>query len=371
MIKVSGPSITDLELRYVADAARNAWQENHAMYHGRFERAFADYHGVPHAVALPSCTSAIHLALLAAGVGAGDEVIVPEVTWVASAAPVTYVGAVPVFADIDPDTWCMTPASFEERITPRTRAVIPVDLYGAIGDLPEIARIAERRNIAVIEDAAQAFGARRAGRNSGTFGRMGVFSLHGSKTITTGEGGMLITDDAALCRRVRMLSDHGRAPDDRSLLNQEIGHKYKMSAMQAAMGLAQLERAAELIAMKRAIFSWYQEELGDMGGLRMNAEPAGLASTFWMVTIIGEPALPMPKERLIAELKARGIESRPVHYPLSATPAYARYASGFDGNARNPVAYRVSANGINLPSGLQLTRDDVATVGAAVRDLLG
>ena len=193
-IPVSGPWITQKEIDYVADAAKTAWYSNANVYNLRFETAFAEYLGVKYAISLPSCTSAIHLSLLAIGVGPDDEVIVPDITWIATAAPISYVGATPVFADIDPKTWCLSAESFEECITPRSKAVIPVDLYGNVPDWDAILTIARKHDIAVIEDAAEAIGSEYRGKRAGSFGVTGTFSFHGSKTMTTGEGGMLVTD---------------------------------------------------------------------------------------------------------------------------------------------------------------------------------
>jgi perosamine synthetase len=272
-----------------------------------------------HAISLPSCTSAIHLSLAALQIGPGDEVVVPDVTWIASAAPITYVGAVPVFADIDPFTWCLDPHSFAACITPRTRAVIPVDLYGGMPDMEAINRIAGDRGIAVIEDAAQAIGSGYRGRRAGAFGDAGVFSFHGSKTLTTGEGGMMVTDRDDLYERARVLSDHGRPPGDRIFMNSEVAFKYKMSSTQAALGLAQLERIDELIARKRQIFHWYRDELMDLAGVTLNREPNGSVNSYWMVTIILDTALGLDKlavrvgaegDRLAAVLHAAQCPSR-------------------------------------------------------------
>jgi len=265
-IPVAGPWITEKEVAYVTDAVRNAWYGNANVYHERFEKAFSEHLGVRYTLALPSCTSAIHLALLALGVGPADEVIVPETTWIATSAPISYVGATPVFADIDPRTWCLSADSFERRITPRTKAVIPVDLYGGIGDLDAIRAVAGRHGIVVIEDAAQAIGAQYHGRPAGSLGDVGVFSFHGSKTLTTGEGGLLATNREDLYRRALVLRDHGRKPGDTMFCNAEVAHKYKMSAMQAALGLAQLERLESLIARKREIFAWYVKHLAGLAG---------------------------------------------------------------------------------------------------------
>src|SRR6266404_5702168 len=285
-IPVSGPSITQKEIDYVTDAVTNAWYGNANVYHNRFEKAFAAYLGVRHAVALPSCTSAIHLSLLAMGIGPGDEVIVPDTTWIASAAPITYVGATPVFADIDRQTWCLSTDTLAAAITPRTKAVIVVDLYGNMPDLPALLDVTGHHGLCVIEDAAEAAGAEYAGRKAGSFGDTGVFSFHRSKTLTTGEGGMLVTDDEALHRRVLFLRDHGRRPGDKQFWNTEVAYKYKMSSMQAALGLAQLERIGELIERKREIFAWYRQELEGIEEITLNHELPEARNAYWMVTAV-------------------------------------------------------------------------------------
>jgi perosamine synthetase len=361
-IPVSGPWITEREIAYVTDAVTNAWYGNANMYHERFERAFAQYIGVAHAIALPSCTSAIHLSLLALGVGSGDEVVVPDLTWIASVAPVIYVGATPVFADVDPETWCLSPDSLEQCITSRTKAVIPVDLYGGVPDWDAIHSVAKRHGITIVEDAAEAIGSTYRGRLAGSFGECGVFSFHGSKTLTTGEGGMLLTDHDDLHQRALFLRDHGRLPGDTMFRNAEVAHKYKMSAMQAALGLAQLERVEELIARKRQIFAWYRRELAGCEWIRLNAEPPGTCNTYWMVTAMLDPARGVTKERLIPRLRARNVDCRPFFYPLSALPAFAGHAQAVTARARNTVGSRVSPYGVNLPSGLNMTEELVGVV---------
>ena len=361
-IPVSGPWITEREIAYVTDAVTNAWYGNANTYHERFERAFAQYIGVAHAIALPSCTSAIHLSLLALGVGSGDEVVVPDLTWIASVAPVIYVGATPVFADVDPETWCLSPDSLEQCITSRTKAVIPVDLYGGVPDWDAIHSVAKRHGITIVEDAAEAIGSTYRGRLAGSFGECGVFSFHGSKTLTTGEGGMLLTDHDELYQRALFLRDHGRLPGDTMFRNAEVAHKYKMSAMQAALGLAQLERVEELIARKRQIFAWYRRELAGCEWIRLNAEPPGTCNTYWMVTAMLDPARGVTKERLIPRLRARNVDCRPFFYPLSALPAFAGHAQAVTARARNTVGSRVSPYGVNLPSGLNMTEELVGVV---------
>lgn len=369
-IPVAGPWITQKEIDCVADAAANAWYENSTSYHERFERAFADYIGVRFAVALPSCTSAIHLALAALGVGPGDEVVVPDITWIASAAPVGYVGATPVFADIDPQSWCLSAESFAACVSARTKAVIPVDLYGNMPEMEALRAVASRHGVAIIEDAAEAIGSEYDGRKSGSFGDAGVFSFHGSKTLTTGEGGMLVTDRDDLYRRVLVLRDHGRLPGDRMFRNSEVAYKYKMSALQAALGLAQLERIDELLDRKRAIFSWYRDSLAGVDGVTLNREAPRIRNTYWMVTAIFDRSLGLAKEDVMSELYGQGIDCRPFFHPLSSLPAYQGRPEAEQARRRNEVSYDLSPRGVNLPSALSLTRKDVDRVCHALKHRL-
>lgn len=356
-IPVAGPWITQKEIDYVTDAVTNAWYGNANLYHDRFEKAFADYIGVRYAIALPSCTSAIHLSLLALGVGPGDEVIVPDITWIATAAPVTYVGATPIFADIDPKTWCLSTDSFEACITEKTKAVIPVDLYGGMPDMNAIQAIAKKHDIAIIEDAAEAIGSEYKGKKAGSFGDTGVFSFHGSKTLTTGEGGMLVTNRDDLYKRVLFLRDHGRQPDSRMFYNTEVAHKYKMSSMQAALGLGQIERIEELIVRKREIFDWYKQELVKIEGVAINYEPPETKNSYWMVTAIAEGKF--DKYELMKFMSGENIDCRPFFNPLSSLPAYKNIDQIELARDRNRAAYKISANGINLPSGFNLSKDQI------------
>jgi perosamine synthetase len=369
-IPISGPWITAKEIAYVTDAVTNAWYSSHAMYHERFERAFAEYVGVQHAVSLPSCTAGIHLALAALGVGPGDEVVLPDITWIASAAPVSYVGATPVFADVDPSSWCLSAEALEQAVTPRTKAVILVDLYGNMPDMEAIAQVAKAHDIAIIEDAAEAHGSEYQGQKAGSFGEIGVFSFHGSKTLTTGEGGMLVTRRDDLHERVQTLRDHGRGPGDRFFFNREVAYKYKMSSMQAALGLAQLERIDELVNKKRQIFAWYQEELADVDGLTWNSEAPGTKNTYWMVSVVLDKKWGLDKQRVMELLLEHNIDSRPFFHPLSSIPAYDKTAQARAAAKRNKVSYRISPWGVNLPSGLSLSRAQVAYVSDTLRRLI-
>ncbi len=365
-IPISGPWITQKEINYVMDAVTNAWYENANMYQERFEQAFAAYVDRKYAICLPSCTSALHLALLSLGVGPGDEIIVPEITWIGSSAPINYVGATPIFADIDAKSWCLSPQSFARYITSKTQAVIVVDLYGNMPDMDTILDLAKQHNIVVIEDAAQAIGGEYKGKKAGSFGEMSTFSFHGSKTLTTGEGGMLVTDREDIYQRTRFLREHGRNKTQiKPFWNTEIAYKYRMSDMQAALGLAQLERIEELVNRKRQIFSWYQEALSDVMDISLNDEAPWIKNTYWMVTIILNKNLEHQKEDLIIKLNAKNIDARPFFYPLSSLPAYQSKSQ-----TNNKVAFSLSPLGINLPSGFNMTQEQVIYIVNALKTAL-
>lgn len=369
MIPVAGPWITEREIEYVTDAARRAWYADANIYNQRFEEAFAAACGRRFAVALPSCTAGLHLALAALGIGPGDEVIVPDATWIASAAPVSYVGATPVFADVDARSWCVEAETFEAAVTPRTRALIVVDLYGNMPRMSALLEAAARRGIPVIEDAAEAAGARYRGRPAGAFGLASVFSFHGSKTLTTGEGGMLLCDDEPFFRRCLVLRDHGRQPGDRYFFNHEVAYKYKMSSLQAALGLAQLERLSELIARKRAQIGWYRARLhGD--DITLNADLPDIEPSYWMITAHWSAERGVSTRTVMDALRERGVDSRPFFHPLSSLPAYAALDAAAIANQRNRVAYDLAPRGINLPSALSLTEDHVDRACRAFREVL-
>lgn len=369
-IPIAGPSITQREIDYATDAATHGWYARAGEYPQRFEEAFSNYIGVKHAVSLPSCTSGLHLALAALGIGPGDEVIVPDLTWIASAAPISYVGATPVFADIDENTWCLCVESVRACITENTKAILPVDLYGGVPEYPALRAIADEHHLKIIEDAAEAIGSEFGGRKAGALGDVATFSFHGSKTFTTGEGGMLVTDDDELHARVMQLRDHGREPGDIHFKNTEVAFKYKMPPVAAAIGLAQVERSEELVARKREIFEWYREVLTGVEGVSMNHEPVNTKNTFWMVTLVLDPMLEWPKGKLMAALDAEGIDSRPMFHPLSSLPAYDAQVEAAVARKRNAVSYRLSPWGINLPSAMNLTREQVQRVAETLRRIL-
>ena len=369
-IPVAGPWITEREVEAVAEAARHSWYEDATVESRAFESEFATAVGRRHAIALPSCTSGLHLALMALGVGPGDEVVVPESTWIATAAPIDYVGATPIFADVEPDTWCASLESVRSVLTPQTKAILLVDLYGGFPDLLGFEALAAERGIALIEDAAEAAGGWHAGRAAGSFGRVSTFSFHGSKTLTTGEGGMALSDDSDLHERMLFLRDHGRLPGDVSFRSVEVAWKYKMSELQAALGRVQLDRIEELIAEKRQIFGWYQDRLGDLP-IELNFERADDRATFWMVTGVFSAASGVTGSQAREAFAAQGIATRPFFPPLSSLPAFASSRDTARASHANPVSYALATRGINLPSALMLSEPDVDRVCAAVRTLVG
>jgi perosamine synthetase len=369
-IPVAAPSITEREGDLAREAAMTAWGPDHYRFNARFEGMMADYVGVAHAVSLPHATSGLHLALAAAEIGPGDEVIGPDVTWIASMAPVNYVGATPVFVDILPDTWCLDPSAVEAAITPKTRAIIGVDLYGSMCDWPALRDIASRHGLVLIEDAAEALGSTHSGQQAGSLGDMAVFSFHGSKTITTGEGGMLVTNDDHLHARVQKLRDHGRPPGDRFFQNDEVAFKYKMSAVQAALGIAQMERIDALIAYKRQLFGWYRNRLADVPGLRLNAEPQHVKNSYWMVTVVPEADYRHDKFSLQAALRARGVDSRPFFSRLSRLKAFEGRADCARFLNYVTAGEAAATRGVNLPSGYGLDEAIVDRICIALREAL-
>lgn len=362
MILTAGPSISARETFYTWDAARTGWNSKWNGYLSRFEQAFAEYLGVRHAIATSSGTGALHLALATLGIGPGDEVIVPDITWVATANAVLYVGATPVFADVEPATWCLDPRSFESKITPRTKAVMPVHLYGHPARMDRILEIARQHRLFVVEDAAPAIGAEWQGRKTGTFGDFACFSFQGAKLVVTGEGGMLVTDNPDLYRKALSLWDQGRS-QTRTFWIDERGLKYKMANVQAAIGLGQLERAAELIEMKRRLFGWYAEGLAGLPNLALNQEDPEARSIYWMTSLLVHEDAPYTRDELRTRLKERNVDTRPVF------PAISQYPIWPQPQTPQPVALRIGNQAINLPSGVCLRRDEVDYVCRCIREI--
>jgi perosamine synthetase len=364
-IHYTKPSITTREVAYATDAVAHGWGERCYEYLHRFESSFAAHLGARHAIATSSCTGALHMGLAALGVGPGDEVILADTNWIASAAPIVHLGATPVFVDILADTWCVDPARVEAAITPRTRAILAVHLYGNLCDMDRLLAIGAKHEIAVIEDAAEAIGSVYKGRRAGSIGRFGAFSFHGTKTLTTGEGGMFVTDDDALYETVLTLSNHGRSrAQKRQFWPDRVGFKYKLSNVQAAIGCAQIERVDELVARKRSILASYREALGALTGVRLNPEPEGTVLGAWMPTVVFDRSTGITRERLQAAFSAEDIDARVFFHPLTSLPMFAPRPS-------NAVAWDIPTRAINLPSYHDMTSDEIARVVGVIESLHG
>ena len=345
-IHYTKPSITDLEVQYATDAAKNGWGEKCYNYIYKFENLFKEHLGIKYTMATSSCTGAMHMGLSALGISYNDEVILADINWIASAAPITYLGAKPVFVDILPDTWCIDPAKIEEAITPKTKAIIAVHLYGNLCNMDEIMKLAKKHNLYVIEDAAEAIGSIYKGKKAGSIGDFGVFSFHGTKTITTGEGGMFVTNNPELYEKASILNSHGRnSKNPKQFWAETIGFKYKISNIQAAIGCAQVERIDELINKKREIFFEYHKELSQIDGLNMNPIPEdkNIQYGYWMPTVIFDKKLNFDREKLLKIFKQNNIDGRVFFYPLSSLPM-------FEEKLENQVSYSIFERGINLPS---------------------
>lgn len=364
MIPSAGPSITEHDVAIVTQAMRDGWYQGMSRYVDELEHRFRVHTGMTHAMATSSCSGALHLAVMALGIQPGDEIIVPNITWVASASPACYVGARLVFADIDARTWCLDPESFERAITPRTKAVVAVGLLGNMPDMDAIMEIANRHGIAVIEDAAESIGAESRGRKAGSLGHIGVYSFNGTKLMVTGEGGMIVTSDDAIFDRLKPLAHHGitRKPGDRYFWASELGYKYKMSNIQAALGVAQFSRLDELVEERRRHFFWYKDRLGDIEGVTLNHEAEGTRSTFWLTTAIVDPAFGITKEEMCAQFQENGIDGRPFFYPLSEMPPFRPHCDPDTIQTLTPVSYDLSARGVCLPSAATLTEAQVDRV---------
>jgi perosamine synthetase len=362
MILTAGPSISAREASYVQDAVRYGWNHQWNKYIRRFETVFAEYIGVNHALTTSSCTGALHLALAALDIGPGAEVIVPDITWVATANAVLYVGATPVFSDIDPDHWCMSPASFESLITERTKAVIPVHLYGHPAPMDQIMNIARKYDLFVVEDAAPSIGAECYGQKAGTFGDIAAFSFQGAKVAVTGEGGMLVTNNEALYRKIYTLWDQGRIPG--TFWIDHNGLKYKMSNIQAALGLGQIERIDELVEAKRRIFDWYSEGLEGIPHIRLNQEMPWARSIYWMTSLLLGQGAKLTRDQLREELKKRSVDTRPVFPAISQYPIWPKTQE------TPPNARLLAAQAINLPSGVCLKHEQVEYICHCIGEIL-
>lgn len=359
---VAEPVLEGNEKKYVNECLDRGWISGSGEFVERFEREFAAYCGTRFAVAVANGTVALHVAAAALGIAPGDEVIVPDLTYIATANAVTYCGAKPVFCDVDARTWTLDPADVTRKITARTRAIMPVHLYGHPADMDALCEVAARHDLFIIEDAAEAHGAEYKGRRAGSLGDVATFSFYGNKIITTGEGGMLTTDDADLAGRMRLLRGQGMDPARRYWFP-IVGYNYRLTNMQAAVGLAQLERIEFFIRRRREVAAWYASA---MQGLPFVSpiEEAWAKNVYWLYSIL----LPrnLDRDSVMKRLLEDGIETRPFFHALHHMPPYR--GAGCDHDF--PVTTDAAARGINLPSSARLTQEDVAYIVAALRKCL-
>lgn len=357
-IPISQPSITQKEINYVTDAVSSGWVSSLGKYIDMFEEKFANYCGTKYAVATSNGTTALHLALVALGVTSENEVIIPDLTFVATGNAVKYIGAKIITVDIDEDTLCISPAAIEKAINSRTKAIIPVHLYGHPANMEEINKIAKKYNLLVIEDAAEAHGAEINGKKVGSLSHAGVFSFYGNKIITSGEGGMITTDDDELYKKMRYLRDHAMSKEKR-YWHAEVGFNYRMTNLQAALGVAQFERIDELLAKKKEIFEWYKEGLQNIQGIRLNHQAPWAKNVYWMVCLEFYAYSETQRDELIQKLKAKDIDSRPYFYPISDMPMYDR--------SNTKITHKVYQRGLNLPSYFDITKEEVEYVCETIK----
>jgi perosamine synthetase len=364
VIPYAKPHYTEREAELVQAALMGSHGARAYEFVDRFQTQWSEILRAKYVVATSSCTGALHLGLAALGLGPGDEVILGDVNWIATAAPITYLGARPVFVDVLAETWCLDPERVAAAMTPRTKAIIAVHLYGNVCAMDRLQAIAAAHGVPLIEDAAEAVGSRWGNRHVGGIGAFGTFSFHWTKTISTGEGGLFVTNDAALFSRVRTLNNHGRSQEQtRQLWPDAIGYKYKMSNIQAAVGCAQIERFDQLLADKRRVFAYYLQGLRDLP-LSMNTEPKGTVNGFWMPTIVVDASVPFDRDGLFASFSADGIDTRVLFWPLSSLPMFTRVPS-------NAVAYGLHGRGFNLPSYFGLTELEMDRIMGHIRRHLG
>lgn len=365
-IPVANPSLDGNERAYVLDCLESGWISSQGGYLRKFEAALAEFLGVEHALAVSNGTVALHLALVTLGIGPGDEVIVPDLTFAASASAVVHAGATPVLVDVERTSWTLDLDKAASAIGPRTRAIMPVHLYGQPADMDGVKALADRHGLLVIEDAAEALGSTWKGRRVGSIGDASTFSFFANKIVTTGEGGMVVFADSAKAGRARRLRDHGMNPAKR-YWHDEIGFNYRMTNMQAAIGVAQMERIESFIQGKLALAERYREGLSGIAGIVLPVERAEVVNTYWSYSILLSDCPSMEeRDRVIARLARLGIGTRPLFYPLHSMPAFRAFA----GNRDFSVTDHLSARGLSLPSAVTLADREVDFVCQSLGSLL-
>lgn len=350
-IPVAEPLLGEQELAYVVDCVKSGWVSSLGKYVRDFEDRFAGYCGVDHGVATFNGTVALHLLAATLDLGPGDEVIMPSLTFVATANAIRYTGASPVFVDSEYRTWNIDPEAVTAAITPRTRAIIAVHLYGHPADMDPLRTIADEHGLLLLEDAAEAHGAYYKGRRVGSLGDAAIFSFYGNKIITTGEGGIIVTGNKDWADRAFFLENQGRFPDN-PYWHPELAFNYRMTNIQAAIGLAQLERIDEMLAIRRRNAAHYSRRLAGIPGLELPPQMEWAENVFWMYSVIVGDEFGLERDELRARLRSAGIDTRPFFYPIHTLPMYKTGQS-------LPAAEDLGRRGINLPSGATLTADQI------------
>jgi perosamine synthetase len=351
-ISFAGPWITQKELDYVVDAAKNGWYENYDVHAKRLEKAVAEYLGAKYTIATHCCTVALHLAAAALDLKEGDEVICTDFSWVATAYAIAYTGATPVFVDVDPDSWCISPESIRKAVTKKTKVIMLVHTFGHPAQMDEIMAIAKQYDLRVIEDAAPALGAEFKGRKAGTFGDLACFSFQGAKLAVSGEGGIIVTNDSKLYEKVRLLSSMGRTDSKAVFWSDMLGYQYTIANLTAALALAQVERIEELLAKKRTIFGWYYDRLKGVPGIKIIKEKKDCKSNYCYPSILLEDRIKIDRDDLLKQLRALNIHCRPGFPRMSRFPV-------FEQRFPNPEAEKVERRGISLAAAGNVTEEDV------------
>ncbi|MFN5182003.1 MAG: aminotransferase class I/II-fold pyridoxal phosphate-dependent enzyme [Bacteroidota bacterium] len=349
-IPVMTPLLNGNELAYVTECIKTGWISSQGAFVKKFEKNFGDFTKCSNALAVSNGTVAIHLALEALGIGPGDEVIVPDITFAASINAVIYCGATPVIADVDSETWTLSAVEIKKLISPRTKAIMPVHLYGHPCDMDPIMELAKQNNLFVVEDCAEALGTLYKGKHVGTFGDAGTFSFFGNKTITTGEGGMIIFKDEKILNHATVLRDHGMSKSKR-YWHEFIGFNYRLTNMQAAIGVAQLERLNEFVNAKRKIASIYDNGLKKLDGITIPPNKDWAFNGYWLYTFLVDENFGVSRDELIEKMMKNGVETRPLFFPLHVMPPYLKYIKE---GQHFPVSEKLSAFGISLPSSVNI-----------------
>ncbi len=373
MIPVNEPLLTGNELKYVTDCIETGWVSSAGKYISEFESGWASYCGKKYGIAVSNGTTALDVAVHCLGLHHGDEVILPSFTIISCALAVVKNGGVPVLVDCDRDTWNMDPAQVQEKITPKTKAIMPVHIYGHPVDMDPLLDLADDHHLAIIEDAAEAHGAmynsKRTGswQRCGSFGTYSCFSFYANKLVTTGEGGMVLTDDEELARKARSYRDLCFQPQQR-FLHKHLGHNYRLTNMQAALGVAQIERMDEIVTKKRSMAKDYTRLLGDITGIQLPVEKPWARSVYWMFALVLSESTGMDNREFARRLLARGVDTRPFFIGMHEQPAFRK--RGLFCDEHYPVTERIAQQGLYLPSGLTLTNDQANDVAKAVHEVL-